>query len=85
MMSEKSENTTRTWTVDQQLLEDYINDDEDSGNFLAAMGIITKEELAAGIHQDEDFRVKVELDPEFASKKARELEETGVIKDLAKA
>lgn len=83
--SEKQTNTLRTLTLNQQKLEEYINGDEDAGQFLQAMGVITKEELAAGIHQDEEFRVKIEADSSFADQKAAELDETGQVRDLAKA
>lgn len=75
----------RVWTYNQQLLEDFINDDEDSGRMLNALGIISDEELAAGIHLDEEFRVRIENDPKLADKKVAELDETGQISDLAKA
>jgi hypothetical protein len=74
----------RVWTYNQEQLEEYINDDEDSGRLLNALGIITDEELAAGIHKDEEFRVRIEQDPALADRKMEELEETGQISELAK-
>lgn len=75
----------RVWTYNQEQLEEYINSDEDSGRMLNMLGIITDEELAAGIHKDEEFRVRIENDPVLADQKVEELEETGQISDLAKA
>lgn len=68
-----------------QKLESFINDQEDMGQFLNAMGLLGDDELAAGIHKLEDFRVKVEADPELAASKARELEETGSIAEVREA
>lgn len=72
-MSDKT-GTTRTLTINQQKLEKWIEDQEDAGEFLNAMGVLSDEELAAGIHQLEDFRVKVELDPAYADQKETALE-----------
>lgn len=78
------EEKTRVWTYNQQALEDYINDDEDSGRLLNALGIISDEELAAGIHKDEDFRVRIENDASLADQKMAELNANGEVSDLAK-
>ena len=74
---------TRTLTLSQEKLEAYIDDSEDAGRFLNAMGVISDEELAAGIHKDEEFRVKIEADPQLAERKAEELDETGQVSDVA--
>lgn len=72
----------RTLTLNQQKLEEYIDDHEDGGRFLNAMGLISDEELAAGIHKDEEFRVSIELDKDWADVKAEELEVTGEVSEL---
>ena len=74
---------TRTLTLSQEKLEAYIDESEDAGRFLNAMGVISDEELAAGIHMDEEFRVKIEADPQLAERKAEELESTGQVSDVA--
>lgn len=66
-------------------LEAYINSEEDAGQLLAALGILTSDELAAAIHKMEDFRVKVELDPALAEEKAKELDETGRVSEIVAA
>jgi len=73
-MPKNEAGTTRILTINQQKLEDWINEQEDTGQFLNAMGVITNEELAAGVHQLEDFRVKVEADTSFADKEEAKLE-----------
>lgn len=77
-MSEKNTRTLNL-TQNQQKLEDWINDSEESGRLLNALGIISDEELAAGIHKEENFRVRVEMDPAYADQKAAELEKTGEV------
>jgi len=74
---------TRTLTLSQEKLEAYIDESEDAGRFLNAMGVISDEELAAGIHMDEEFRVNIEADPQLAERKAEELESTGQVSDVA--
>lgn len=73
---------TRTLTLSQQKLEAYIDEHEDAGRFLNAMGIISDDELAAGIQNDEDFRVEIEVDSSFAEQKAEELEATGGVREV---
>lgn len=62
-MVEKSGKTTRTLTVNQQKVEQWINDHEDQGRFLNELGLLSDAELAAGIHNDEEIRLMIETDP----------------------
>jgi hypothetical protein len=78
-MSNEVKGNTRTFTIDQQKLEDWINESEEAGNFLNAMGVISDEELAADVHKLEDFRVKVEADPNYATRVAAEADQTGEV------
>ncbi len=73
-MSDKKQ---RTLTVSQKTVEDWINSSEESGQFLNALGLISDEELAAGIHKEEELRVKIEADPEMAEAIVRQNEQTG--------
>lgn len=81
-MSEKTGKITRTLTINQQKLEAYLDNEEDTGGFLVAMGVISNEELAAAVHKDEEFRLKIEVDSSFADAKAKELDETGQVQEV---
>lgn len=63
MANVKSGKTTRTLTVNQQRVEEWINDHEDQGRFLNELGLLSDEELAAGIAKDEEIRLQIEMDP----------------------
>lgn len=81
MAKEKSEGTTRTLTVDQKRIEDWINNHEDQNEFFNALGVLTDEELAAAKATDEKFRLAIEMDPELAKQRAEEADQTGVINE----
>lgn len=68
----KNEGSLRT--VSLQDVEDWINEQEDVGEMLNELGIITDEEKAAGIHKLEDFRVKIESNAEAADEAEAALE-----------
>jgi len=72
-------------TISLQALEDYINDEEDMGQMLVALGALSDEELAASVHKMEDFRIKIEADPVLAEQKAKELEQTGDVSEVIAA
>ncbi len=80
-----SENEGNVRTISQQKLEQYINDQEDLGQLLVDLGAISPEEYAASVHKMEDFRVKIEADPDLAEQKASEADETGIVAEIEDA
>jgi predicted NUDIX family phosphoesterase len=68
-------------TISQKSLEEYINENEEAGQMLNALGVISDEELVAGVHKMEEFRVRILADANYAEKEAEELEETGSVAD----
>jgi hypothetical protein len=71
MANEKSGKTMRTLTTNQRTVEDWINNHEEQGKFLNQLGLVSDEELAAGIDADEQIRLKIEADPAEADKIVR--------------
>lgn len=71
-MADKSEKTTRTLTVNQRTVEEWINNHEEQGRFMNELGLVSDAELAAGIADDEAIRLKIEADSAEADKIVRE-------------
>lgn len=70
-----SEKTERVLTVSQQTVIDWINGHEEQGRFLNEMGVLSNEELAAGVAKDEKIKLQIEADPALAEKIATEGDE----------
>lgn len=54
----------RACVVCLQKIEDWINEQEDAGQVLLDMGLMDQETYDLGLHQLEDFRVKIEANPD---------------------
>lgn len=80
-MADKSEKTTRTLTVDQKRIEDWINNHEDQNEFFNALGVLTDAELAAAKATDEKFRLAIEMDPDLAKQRVEDADKTGIINE----
>lgn len=63
-MAKEKKVTQRAAVISLQQVEDWINEQEDTGGLLREMGLISKEDYDSGIHDLEDFRVKVEANPD---------------------
>lgn len=69
-------NEVRNLTASQQQVEDWINGHEEQGRFLNELGLVSDEELAAGIAKDEKIKLQIEANPELADKIVNEDPET---------
>lgn len=63
-MAKTEKVTGRAAVVALQKIEDWINEQEDTGQFLMEMGLISKSDYDEGYHQLEDFRVTIEANPD---------------------